>query len=303
MDYTAFISRLPISLYGYVPEQTACIVFLVFFSISTALHFCQAVAFRQAWVFPTIFLCGVAEIVGWSCRLWSYNDIFLLRPFEIQYFCLMIAPIFLFAANIVIFLRIVQRLGPWYSSFKPKYYVIISALFAVFAAILMIVGLGVALGAVPHLDLDQVNTVHASVPLHIAVLIRSQKGINVVLAGVAVHLATLVLYLAFSGLFFVRHSLDLPNSEAVESSQGTIIPRAPWDKQVLVLSVVLMLDMFCIFVRTIYRTLELSYGIFGRYMVTERFVVTMDAAMMVTAMILWNLVHPALFMKRRIDTE
>ncbi len=71
---------------------------------------------------------------------------------------------------------------------------------------------------------------------------------------------------------------------------------------------------------TIYRTLELSYGIFGRYMVTERFVggssgprfcthwlmVTCSCdgcAMMVAAMVLWNLVHPALFMKRRVDTE
>ncbi|KAK0460255.1 RTA1 like protein-domain-containing protein [Desarmillaria tabescens] len=286
MDSAAFISRLPISLYGYVPEQTDCIVFLVLFSVSTALHFVQAIAFRQLWVFPTIFLCGVAEIIGWSCRLWSYNNVFLIRPFEVQYFCLMIAPVFLFAANIVIFVRIVQRLGPWYSPLKPRYYLIIFAFFAVVAAIVMTVGLGVALGAVPGLDLDQVNT-----------------GVNVVLAGVAIHLFALVLYLTLSGFFFIRHSLDLPSSEAVESSQGTIIPRSPWDKQVLVLSLALMFDMTCILVRTIYRTLELSYGIFGRYMVTERFVVAMDAAMMVAAMVLWNLVHPALFMKRRIAIE
>lgn len=286
MDSATLISRLPISLYGYVPERTACIVFLVFFSISTALHFCQAVAFRQAWIFPTIFMCGVAEIVGWSCRLWSNNDVFLLRSFEVQYFCLLIAPIFLFAANIVIFVRIVQRLGPWYSPLKPRHYLIIFAFFIVVAAILMIVGLGIALGAVPRLNLDQVNT-----------------GVNVILAGVAVHLAAIVSYFVFSGFFFIQHSLDSPSSEALESSQGTIIPRAPWDKKVLVLSVALTLDMSCIFVRTIYRTLELSYGIFGRYMVTERFVVAMDAAMMVAAMVLWNLVHPALFMKRRVDTE
>ncbi|KAG7439103.1 uncharacterized protein BT62DRAFT_939282 [Guyanagaster necrorhizus] len=286
MESSTFISRLPISLYGYVPEQTACIIFLVFFSVSTAFHFGQAIVLRQLWVFHTIFLCGVAEIVGWSCRLWSYNNVFLLRPFEVQYFCLMVAPIFLFAANIVIFVRIVQRLGPWYSPLKPQYYLIIFAIFAAIAAILMIVGLGISLAAVPRLNLDQVNT-----------------GVNVILAGVAIHLAALVLYFIFSVFFFIRHSLDSPSSEALESSQGTIIPRAPWDKQVLVLSVVLMLDMSCIFVRTIYRTLELSYGIFGRYMDTERFVVAMDAAMMVAAMVLWNLVHPALFMKRRIDND
>ncbi|KAK0492333.1 RTA1 like protein-domain-containing protein [Armillaria luteobubalina] len=286
MDSATLISRLPISLYGYVPERTACIIFLVFFSTSTALHVCQAATFRQAWIFPTIFMCGVAEIVGWSCRLWSNSDVFLLRSFEVQYFCLIVAPIFLFAANIVIFVRIVQRLGPWYSPLKPRYYLVIFALFMVVAAILMIVGLGIALGAVPRLRLDQVNT-----------------GVNVILTGVAIHLAALVSYFFFSGFFFIQHSLDSPSTEAMVSSQGTIIPRAPWDKKVLVLSVVLTLDMLCIFVRTIYRTLELSYGIFGRYMVTERFVVAMDASMMVAAMVLWNFVHPALFMKRRVDTE
>jgi len=49
-----------------------------------AVHLLQAVKFRMWWLFPTVILAGVLEILGWSARLWSSISPMLLTPFEIQ---------------------------------------------------------------------------------------------------------------------------------------------------------------------------------------------------------------------------
>ncbi|KAJ7453396.1 RTA1-domain-containing protein [Mycena latifolia] len=57
--------------YGYVPHESIAILFLALFGISTILHVAQATYYRTWWLLPTAALCGVAELLGWSGRLWS----------------------------------------------------------------------------------------------------------------------------------------------------------------------------------------------------------------------------------------
>ncbi|KDN43482.1 hypothetical protein RSAG8_06071, partial [Rhizoctonia solani AG-8 WAC10335] len=59
------------SLYGYVPTRWICILFVVLYAVSTALHTGQAIWSRMWWFFPTIVCGGILEILGWAGRLWS----------------------------------------------------------------------------------------------------------------------------------------------------------------------------------------------------------------------------------------
>jgi hypothetical protein len=51
----------------------------------TVLHFGQAIRFRMWWLLPTAVLAGLAEIIGWSGRLWSSKNPLSLDPYLMQY--------------------------------------------------------------------------------------------------------------------------------------------------------------------------------------------------------------------------
>ncbi|KAJ7362447.1 hypothetical protein DFH08DRAFT_840913, partial [Mycena albidolilacea] len=47
-------------------------LFIALFGLSsTILHIGQATYLRMLWLLPTVCLCGVDELIGWSARLWS----------------------------------------------------------------------------------------------------------------------------------------------------------------------------------------------------------------------------------------
>lgn len=80
-------------LYGYVPTEWVCILFVVLFSLSTSeflrcfsanakdhtssleifvvAHLAQALRSRLPWLIFTIVPGGLLEILGWSGRLWN----------------------------------------------------------------------------------------------------------------------------------------------------------------------------------------------------------------------------------------
>ena len=103
------------------------------------LHLGQATRYRMLWLFPTVCLCGLIEVLGWSGRLWSSFSPLLSTPFQIQ--CVqsalsslrkswrfghritstIIAPTPLLAVNFVVLGEIIKRLGSQYSRLSPKW--------------------------------------------------------------------------------------------------------------------------------------------------------------------------------------
>ena len=72
------------SPYGYTPTTWICILFVVLYSATTVAHLAQAILSRLWWMVPTIVLCGLSEIIGWSGRLWSAYNVQVMDPFLIQ---------------------------------------------------------------------------------------------------------------------------------------------------------------------------------------------------------------------------
>ena len=88
-------------LYGYVPQRSVAITFLVLFGLATGeivsqavgrftslripvAHIGQAAYYRVWWLLPTAALCGIGEIIGWSGRMWSSISPALNEPYLIQ---------------------------------------------------------------------------------------------------------------------------------------------------------------------------------------------------------------------------
>ena len=93
------------SLYGYTPPKWICVLFVVFFAITTrmtsplpslprsclhnranaVLHMAQAIHSHLWWLLLTPVLAGITELIGWSGRLWSsVEGPRWLNPFLVQ---------------------------------------------------------------------------------------------------------------------------------------------------------------------------------------------------------------------------
>jgi hypothetical protein len=72
------------SPYGYTPTTWTCILFVVLYSLTTLAHLAQAILSRLWWVVPTVAICGLSEIIGWSGRLWSSYNAEDMDPFLMQ---------------------------------------------------------------------------------------------------------------------------------------------------------------------------------------------------------------------------
>lgn len=90
--------------FNYVPSFAAGVTFVVLFSLVTSMscslslsrkkpltllpiviHLIQALQKRIWWLFPTVVTGGVAEIIGWSGRLWGSKNPTSMDPYLMQF--------------------------------------------------------------------------------------------------------------------------------------------------------------------------------------------------------------------------
>ena len=87
--------------YNYVPTEWICALMLSLFALSgstfwlpaalttshltvTVVHIGQAFYYKLWFLFPTVILANLTEVIGWSGRLWSSKAPYILEPFLMQ---------------------------------------------------------------------------------------------------------------------------------------------------------------------------------------------------------------------------
>ncbi|KAL4243408.1 hypothetical protein ABKN59_001269 [Abortiporus biennis] len=261
------------SPYGYTPTLWICAIFIALFSLSTLIHIGQATYFRMWWLFPTACLAGLIEIIGWSGRIWSSKNVLLLDPFLMQITTTIIAPTPLVAANFVILGRLIQRLGPSYSRLSGKWYLIVFTSADIIALIIQAVGGANASEAVQ----DGRDPA---------------KGGRIMLGGIAFQLAAISIYSILATEFLIRFLYDRPvRRKNVESSKGNQL-----DRKTELMFTGLAFSSVLLFIRSVYRTIELADGWDGRIITTQVYFNVLDGAMITLAMFCLNIFHPGWFL-------
>jgi len=271
-----------LSPYHYIPTQYVTIIFVVLFGLSTSMHLFQAVKYRMWWLLPTVCLCGLLEVLGWSARLWSSINPFIVIPFQIQITCTIIAPTPFIAANFIILGKIVQRLGPAYSRLSPKWYSILFFTFDFISLVVQAVGGGMAATAADNAGAD--------------------LGAHIMLAGIVFQLVVIIAY-SFCGIeFCLRYSRNSPiTSHSDKESNSDTSVRGICTEKIKHLAYGMVFMTTCLFIRAIYRTVELSGGWSGRVISTEVYFNVLDGAMVVLAIYTMNLTHPGRLLGRSSD--
>lgn len=268
--------------YNYVPTEWICILFLVLYSISTILHLGQALKFRLWWMLPTATLAGILEILGWSARLWSSKSPRLLTPYEMQLVGTVVAPTPLVAANFIILGKIIGQIGPQYSRLTPKIYTIIFCSFDVVCLIVQALG-----GATAARAVSQETS--------------ASMGANIMLGGIVAQLFAIVVYVTLATEFFLRVKYDAPvrhveQPRVLEKGQRMV------SKSLRIMIYAMAFCTLCIFIRSIYRTVELAGGWFGPVITTQRYFDWLDGGMVTLAIYTLNFFHPGIWLNKADPT-
>ncbi|KAI6132910.1 RTA1-domain-containing protein [Pisolithus croceorrhizus] len=261
--------------YNYVPSRDVGIAFVTLFGISTFFHIVQAVRFRMWWLFPTAVFCGVFELVGWSARLYSSGHPRALIPFEIQISATITGPTPLIAANFVILEYVIKTLGPRYSRLSPKMYTI---LFCSSDAIsLTIQGVGGAVAAIAAGNGKNPTT-----------------GGTIMLAGIIMQMVAITLFVIFSSEFLLRYAYDQPLKPPADDMERhqAIAYKLGIDPRMKISLYAMGFSTTCLFIRAIYRTVELTDGWNGRIISTQLYFNVLDGGMVALAISTLNVFHP-----------
>jgi RTA1 like protein len=268
--------------YRYHPTTVGAGIFIGVFTLTTILHIAQVIRHRTWYFIPLIVggLCtshsypsliplsqltspSTVEIAGYTGRLVSTHNIWLLGPFIVQSVLLLVAPA-LFAASIYIILgRIILLVnGEKYSLIKQKRLTATFVAGDVLAFMTQAAGGGIA-------GSGTLSGLHT--------------GQDIIVAGLFMQIIFFALFIAVAGTFHTRLSAALRERNDPE------IQRLPWRKHLYMLYAASGLIM----IRSVFRVIEYLMGNDGYLLRHEVFVYVFDAVLMTGVMVLFNFVHPS----------
>ncbi|TFY71788.1 hypothetical protein EVG20_g1216 [Dentipellis fragilis] len=189
-----------------------------------------------------------------------------------QIICTILAPTPLVAANFVILGRIITRLGVRYSRLSAGWYTILFCSCDIIALVVQAVGGASAATAVQEFK-------------------DPSKGGNIMLGGIVFQLAAIIAYVALASEFLTRYWLDRPlhrNDEILGEQKER--PHMSLKMKQMIFGLIMMTVL--IFIRSVYRTIELSNGWSGRIIETQVYFNVLDGAAICLAMFFLNAFHP-----------
>jgi RTA1 like protein len=235
------------SIFNYQPSLAANASFLALFALTGLAHIFQGIRTKQRGFTISLALGCIAEVIGYVGRIISHFDPFDQNGFLIQICCLTIAPAF-FAAGIYFTLGdIVRAVSLRSSRIKPGGYAAIFIPCDVVSLILQGTGGGMA----------SVTSQNGEDPV---------VGTNIMVAGLSFQVASMSLFILLA-LEYVWRVRRIEKGTARLSVSTTKL----W-----LFVAFFSLAVVCIFIRCIYRVIELSEGWDGELIKNETIFIVLE---------------------------
>ncbi|CAK5272521.1 unnamed protein product, partial [Mycena citricolor] len=144
----------------------------------------------------------------------------------------------------------------------------------------------------------------------------TKSGANIMLIGIIFQMVTITIYILLATEFLLRYFKDWPiggkQAEYHELSGGLITSsplgersdgRGNFDYPMQIVVGALTFNTACLFIRAIYRTVELLDGFGGPIISTQRYFNILDGCMIALAITTLNVVHPGVWLKKHDKKE
>ncbi|KAL2676445.1 hypothetical protein Neosp_010203 [[Neocosmospora] mangrovei] len=191
---------------------------------------------------------------------------------------LIIAPTFFTAGLYVILGTLINRLGRSSSLLGPKMYAIVFLTADIVALVIQAIG-----GALASTEADKING-------------DTETGTNIMVAGIVFQMAAMIVFtglvLDFMRRVFIKKSYLSYDKTGLESPTSLPVSYA-W----LLAAVCVSLAM--IFIRSIYRTVELAQGWEGYLITHEGYFIGLDACLMIIAVGIFNFLDPVFLLPEK----
>ncbi|PWN47683.1 RTA1-domain-containing protein [Violaceomyces palustris] len=255
--------ELDYSPYGYQPVLSAPLIFTILFGISALWHLAQNLKYRQWWLLTMTFGC-LFEMVGNACRVYGHFKPFNSDVYTAMQTILVITPALFAAVDFTILGRLATLFPSKYSLVNPKWIVPFFVVLDVSSIAVQGGGSGVAASA----QSERKDTTF---------------GGNIVVAGLAIQL---VGYLLFDLLLFVfvRRCMLQPPSPKY------------WNSEIKTFIAATAVSSMLIFIRSLFRLIEMIVGWEGIIARSEWSFYTFDAAMVTLAVFVLNVWNPAKYL-------
>ncbi|CED85085.1 RTA-like protein [Phaffia rhodozyma] len=302
--------------YNYNIHISSAVVFTVLFGLLSSIHLYQAIRSRYWFLLYTVSLGGFIEMGGWAGRLasatstkwdptfggyWASTD----GAFLAQICMLIFAPAFIVAGCYVILGVVISRCGYQYCRLHPKTYTIMFLAGDLTSLVIQAIGGGVAASADTHSQADQ--------------------GARIMVGGVIFQMVVMVAYTYLLLEFSYRYIYNQPTTQlspfawmtkktrenarrqaeenrlATASScaaRGSVEDKRTRYQLMGVGGVTLF-----IFIRSVYRTIELLDGWSGPIISNQSLFDGLDGAMIILSLICLNVAHPVFLMGRTDNME
>lgn len=233
-------------------------------SLEYVLEFLSPVLCHKNFTGADIFL-ALAELIGWAARAYSGKCAYNGNAFMSQEVTLIIAPVFFSAALYVLLGKLILDLGPRSSMISAKWYAIVFCTCDILSLVVQAIG-----GA----QASEANTNSAM-----------ELGTHIMVAGIAFQLLTMTLFVGLMCDFLLR----------VLRTQGEFSNMVT--KGMKLVFVALVISTLMIYIRGVYRTIELAQGWRGYLITHEGYFIGLDATIMVIAVAIFIPIDPAVIFR------
>lgn len=265
-DQNAFYS-------GNTPSFGGNLALLIVYSIMLAFQVLFGVFYHQWW-FLSCWTAGlVLEILGYAGRVWSSQNIMNLNAYIMQLVCLTLAPCFLMAGIYYIIAQLTLVYGQKFSVLKPMMYSLIFIGCDVISIALQAAGGGMAAGALAEFQ-------------------DTRQGANVMVGGLAFQVFSIGVFFLFWVLFLYRIRISFKANGDAEFSPDFVHIRERKPHFLYLWTVTI--SVVLVFVRSVYRLIELSEGWSSDLAVDEIYFMILEALMIALASFLMTAVHPGI---------
>ncbi|KAG9242448.1 RTA1 like protein-domain-containing protein [Calycina marina] len=256
----------PIIIYGYTPNLVLCILGIVLFTIAFVAHLFQVLRYR-IWSFLPLTVACVLEIVGYVFRsLSSKVNPYRVVYFVVQYFFIVTAPVLVSASIYVCLTHFLSWADKSESNFSRSWFLGKKFILWTFITIDVITTIiqvaGAALIGVAESNQDDSATAN-----------------NILLVGLAIQCFAFLVYLLLLSIVTVKMLKSQVLKERIKQRKPPFI-------------LILWLSSILVYLRTLFRLIETSEGVYGKLSTHEAYFGGLEFAPMVVAVWLLAIWHP-----------
>lgn len=269
---------------GMTPSFGGNLALAIVMGIFFILHSSLGFWFKQWW-FGIAFFCGCGlEMAGYVGRTLSNNDYTNLNYFLDQIICLTIAPAFIMGGIYYLLGKFIMIFGTQYALLKPMHYSYIFIFCDVVSLVIQAAGGGLA----------ATSLINNESP---------DNGTHVMVAGLAFQVFSMSFYIFLYLHFF--HKIGYLQKSKYQQFKPHFNPKYKHLRE-RKLFYYFPIAVFCavifVYVRCIYRVVELAEGWSGFLITHEVYFMILDALMMALSMLFLLIFHPGYILDGRNES-